>query len=788
MAILCKQSKLQQNLGGPPLTSLHEAPDLVLCCEDGAEKKALLVEAEKRANEELSFFRDKGDRRGEAMMLLCGAEALLESRRLPEGRRGNKKRQEARAAAKRALDTFAELGDDVNEVNAHLVLAMASLALNDPGEALAFAEGGLALAKRGTDRRQEARALHVCAIAVSKGPTVKDALDKGLRYEQEALSIQRKLGTPKPLAWQCHYVAKWYLMIERPREAVAPAKESVHIFQELRTDSGALQECQHTLCKSMVGAADVKGALRIAREALDEVRARGDRRCEVLALETLVAVHLEADAFFESGDLQEARELSGQAYEICQRLEDKRWEATALHSSAQACLRLRLHEEALTKITESSTILDDMGEHAERATILQTALEILMAKGDGRAALEVAQEIRRTTKEIGKRSREANAMLMEAQIQHTLGQFDAAKRLAHEAQVIFQQIGDKKGEGLSWSVLSEVQKNMGEKADALKACRTTQTLYQQVGDKRSQAYAMKSSTTLFVAQSCDDEAVRSANEALTLARASGDTKAEVEMLNLVAQATLNSIIKRSQEMQDEDAIVHIMQREASAVRPAREAAALARKMGDKQMTGIATYSVAQCHAVAGRTGAAVQAATEARNLFAQTWDRQGEAMAILMLGESSVLDGDIPRGREFTKEASELFASINDFEGVEKAGRTLQQIEEIAVSQGAHVPSPEAKAPSQEAAGPSLVVAKQPQMTIDKARQLAMSCAAEAVGTEEAIAFDDGLMDIGLDSLAAIAFRETLSRESGLNLPSTLIFDYPNLSAVAAMMVESSAM
>ena len=45
MAILCKQSKLQQNLGGPPLTSLHEAPDLVLCCEDGAEKKALLVEA-----------------------------------------------------------------------------------------------------------------------------------------------------------------------------------------------------------------------------------------------------------------------------------------------------------------------------------------------------------------------------------------------------------------------------------------------------------------------------------------------------------------------------------------------------------------------------------------------------------------------------------------------------------------------------------------------------------------------------------------------------------------------
>ncbi|CAE7696093.1 unnamed protein product [Symbiodinium pilosum] len=32
---------------------------------DGAERKAILLEAEKRANEELAFFRDKGDRRGE---------------------------------------------------------------------------------------------------------------------------------------------------------------------------------------------------------------------------------------------------------------------------------------------------------------------------------------------------------------------------------------------------------------------------------------------------------------------------------------------------------------------------------------------------------------------------------------------------------------------------------------------------------------------------------------------------------------------------------------------------
>ncbi|CAE7696109.1 unnamed protein product, partial [Symbiodinium pilosum] len=100
-------------------------------------------------------------------------------------------------------------------------------------------------------------------------------------------------------------------------------------------------------------------------------------------------------------------------------------------------------------------------------------------------------------------------------------------------------------------------------------------------------------------------------------------------------------------------------------------------------------------------------------------------MSILMLGESSVLDGNIDRGREYTKEASELFSSINDMEGVDKAQKTLEQIDEIAASQGAHVPTA-TKTPSQEASGPSVVVAaKEPRMSVEKARSLALNVAAE---------------------------------------------------------------
>lgn len=584
------------------------------------------------------------------------------------------------------------------------------------------------------------------------------------------------------MAIQCLALSKWYLLMDRARDALAPAKESLKLFTELGGLSADWrQEALSQLCRVRLSLADVKGAQKMAQEA--EATCGHDQRLKLLAMETKVLVNMELDTLYEGGNLGEALAAAREGLQLAKDLKDKKCEASMLHHVAQACLRLRRMDDALEAVTSSSTTLDDLGEQSQRCLVLQTAIEILMAKGDLRAALEVCQEIRRLAQDLGKRSREANAILTEAQIYHAAGNCSQALALARDAQVIFQAVDDKKGEGMSWSIISEIQKSTGEKEDALRACRSTRALYQQAGDKRSQAYAMKNSAALFVANSSDEEAVREAHEALALARAAGDSKAEVEMLNLVAQATLNSIIKRSQEMSDDDAIAYITVHEDSAVRPAREAAALARKMGDKQMTGIATYSVAQCHAVAGRTGAAVQAATEARNLFHETWDRQGEAMAILMLGESLVLDGQTDDGKRVSKEAQEMFQSINDQEGVDKAEKTLQQIQEILGAPAAptareaeHVPQAESVA----------VVAKKATLSREEAIRISKAVVMESIGGDEEVTLDDPLMESGLDSLATIAFRESLESQTNIKLSSTLVMDYPTLNDIVEHLVENS--
>jgi len=749
--------------------------------KESSQRKSIYVEAEKLCRDELPELRSQNDLRGEAIMVLSAVEMLLESRRLPETRRGNKKRLEARQSVEKALGTFQDLQEKCWEAEANLVLSSTSLAQNDPLEALRFAQQSKQLFEE-LNSSELPRALNACAVAISFGPSSKECFEQGLRYHQQAVEQYRRLGWKRELAVQCHALSKWMLQMDKGRDALHSAKESLQMFTELGLADWRLAALHH-LCRVCLSLADIKGARKIAQEA---EKCREQPHLQLMGIEIKVMLNLELDTMYECGNLDEAFGASKEGLELCRSLQDKKWEAAMHHSLSQVCIRLRRVDEALEAVTSSSTTLDDVGDQSQRCVVLQTAIEILMVKGDARAALEVAQEIRRLAKDLGKSSKEANAMLTEAQIYHSIGNANQALTLARDAQVIFQQVADKKGEGMSWSVIAEIQKSTGEKEDALRACRSTRALYQQAGDKRSQAYAMKSSTALFVANASDEEAVREAHEALALARAAGDAKAEVEMLNLVAQATLNSIIKRSQEMSDEDAINYITLHEDHAVRPAREAAAMARKMGDKQMTGIAMYSVAQCHAVAGRTGAAVQAATEARNLFSETWDRQGEAMAILMLGESLVLDGDTEEGKLRSQEARDLFASLDDHDGVDKAERTLQQIQEILGAPVTKPPTPKPTSPTPQAESMS-VVQKKPAMSLTEATELAKRVAEEAIGGDDPITLDDALMDIGLDSLASVSFRDTLVRQSGLNLPSTMMFDYPNLASIATFMVEQSS-
>ncbi|QDY81401.1 hypothetical protein FQU76_30110 [Streptomyces qinzhouensis] len=65
--------------------------------------------------------------------------------------------------------------------------------------------------------------------------------------------------------------------------------------------------------------------------------------------------------------------------------------------------------------------------------------------------------------------------------------------------------------------------------------------------------------------------------------------------------------------------------------------------------------------------------------------------------------------------------------------------------------------------------------------ELVRSHAASVLGHAnlEAVDSSRGFLDIGFDSLSAVEFKNRLNKSTGLSLPSTLLFDYPNAESLA---------
>jgi len=62
----------------------------------------------------------------------------------------------------------------------------------------------------------------------------------------------------------------------------------------------------------------------------------------------------------------------------------------------------------------------------------------------------------------------------------------------------------------------------------------------------------------------------------------------------------------------------------------------------------------------------------------------------------------------------------------------------------------------------------------------------QALAGDEDVELDTPLMDAGLDSLASVAFRNSLQSEIGMTMPASLIFDYPNMRQITDFIVEKS--
>eukprot|EP00931_Biecheleriopsis_adriatica_P047306 TRINITY_DN27255_c0_g1_i2.p1 TRINITY_DN27255_c0_g1~~TRINITY_DN27255_c0_g1_i2.p1 ORF type:complete len:811 (-),score=150.84 TRINITY_DN27255_c0_g1_i2:59-2491(-) len=82
--------------------------------------------------------------------------------------------------------------------------------------------------------------------------------------------------------------------------------------------------------------------------------------------------------------------------------------------------------------------------------------------------------------------------------------------------------------------------------------------------------------------------------------------------------------------------------------------------------------------------------------------------------------------------------------------------------------------------------AVQPSLSLEDARRMVRNLAKAAID-DDLPDMEVALAESGLDSLSAVALRNTLQTETKLPLPGTLMFDYPTMQSIAEFLVEQSA-
>jgi tetratricopeptide (TPR) repeat protein len=745
--------------------------------EGWAATAVALEEVKKETATQYAVFKAASEKRAGACMLFSMAQCKLALKEAAE-----EELKEAKAA-------FAELGDGVMEANVALALVDQYLQGEKPQEAVDAASAALDLSKSLKSlgvKKVEARALHALSVALSLGALSTETYVKGIQAAKEALSIVRDLGYTKLAAYELFTIAQWSLMMDKCKEALAPAKEAAALFKELSYGKGWQPAAQGALIFAMVGAGQVKQAIKVANDAVNDFQAAGDKRCQVLAMENLIHAHLEAYAQQESmAALQEAEQVAQEGVALCVELGEKQWEANMLHNQAQVGVRMKENlEEAMSKAESSARILADLGAKSDQALVMHTQIDVLIERGELDKALEIAVNIRALYKDLGSKKKEANASMLLATVYMNQGNYQGAMETAVEAQSLFMEVGDKKGEGIAWGIIQEVRKAEGDQDEALKASRTKSALFAQAGDKKSQAESLKATAQFFSLQGRPDEGVKAANEALAMARATGDLKTEVEMLNLVAASNLSALMSTVEKVPDKQKVSILSKGVDRALRPAREAVALSKKLADKQLLGIALFTVSQIHTVTGQYDAGIKTARDSKAVFEETADNQGAAHALCVSAEANFLNGNRATGDEEAQQAWALFHELQDQEGEAKAAAMTARFREQSVV--AFTDMGGAGAGAGGGGGASIAQASAPTMDYVTAAAMAKEVAIQSIGDADDVDMDSPLMDIGLDSLAAIGFREALIVASGLQVPTSLVFDYPSLTAIADLLVETS--
>ncbi|CAE7463971.1 MLNS [Symbiodinium sp. CCMP2456] len=758
------------------------------------------------AEEELSNYRDAGDDLGQGCMLLSMAEAAC-------AYRGSSKRDEAIALlpldlrwvecavfkalenAEEALAIFREVKDPKYEGLAALSVAEVYFRKRNFHAARRAAAEATEIFKGIDDKLCQAMSLHMGAATEARA----GVLEMAIRLGRKSLKILQESGSKKQQMASLLALGQFYLMREDARLSLSMGEAAMALLQELDDAISWEGVAIGFLVEAYILNNQSEKAVQLCKDALERARPRTDQKRE-----TVYLLHHLIHALSVYGDIDQVLEVSDEALALSTEVGCMRLKAHVYEELSHAHLLAEQNNDALYAAKEAVGLLKDLGaDHDEITTRLQVLTKVLIIQDNYQEAhnqIEMAKDI---AQKIEEKPLEAFCLSIQSRVQALLGDPEGGVKAADLAIDMFKEDGDRRGECRVWEGLSEIHMTANDFSSALRAAKRAETLCADVGDTRLMARMKHTTSMVHMSADAHDEAKAAITEAIKLSRADDDMRGTVKYIFLAMDIWVTSLTAMDPE--DKSKVRIYRQGCEKAMRLAKEGVKLSIRLEDRYAECMANYWVGTMHIMMGRPKEARVNADVSLEIAKSKRDMLSEMYARGLLVQICLQEKDVKSAKENLKDVQALQTSMEPsksfkvmgFQGLAEelgdpqAKAMADQLKELVLGSGVQEAAPQAAAmaaPTQDFAGVSSAATSEdlayiaPDPLTIKTHIIAM--VKNMVGGGDEVDGDTPLMESGVDSLASVELRTQLQGEFKVNLPSTVMFNYPTIEGLTGLLVD----
>jgi len=741
-----------------------------------SDARILLEKAEALAEEELSNFRDADDNLGQAAMLLSMAETAC-------AYRGSSKRDEALENAEEARELFHQAKDVKMEALAAQTLAEVNFRKRNFHAGRRMAVEATELFKSIGDKIGMAIVLHLHAAIEARSEVVEQAI----RHGRKSLKLLQEVGSKPQQMAALVSLGQWYLMREDTQAVLSVGETALALLQELDKPDGWQAPAIGFIVEAHILNNDTQKAVDKLQKALSELRDRGGKNREMVHL-----MHHLIHAHAISGDMAAAKEAADDALVLAKEIGCRRLQSHVHEELAHGYLVAEDFDSARETAKEAVVLLKDLGaDFDEITTRLQVLVKVLIVQEDYQEALRNITIARDLAVKIDEKPLEAFCLSVQSRVQALLGDTGKGIKAADLALDMFREDGDRRGESRVWEGLSEIHLTAGDYGQALRAAKRAQALCEDIGDQRLTAKMWQTLSSVHLAGEEHVEALRDITEAVKLSRADDDMRGTVRYIFMA----LDIHIAHLSAMDPEDKSKLRLYRQGceKAMRLGKEAVGLSIRLSDRYSESMGHYWAGTMHIMMGKPKDAQLSADTALEISMEKGLRLPELYAKSLQAQVCLQEKNHAGAMAKLKEVTDLANELGD-EIAKSLAKQLKDLvyggagQEAASAQAAAQTAAAAAAAPQageaaSAAPSDVAVFQGPDPAIMKSHIIAMVKNMTGGGEDE-VDGDTPLMETGIDSLASVELRTQLQAEFKINLPSTVMFNYPTIEGLTQLLVD----